>query len=481
MKNFIQSILVCIELVMLLSCSKEVNLQNQVKPFHTESLFNSSRQSIPDSSTYNYDMAGQALFRHLKYYSGTLDPFTYLPTKQADEYRDKFTKYQNKIKLGKWTHQQIIDDWTNQKIYSSRQGNLIKEHQDALIQFLSTHPNPKAMWDWFVQKESEIKTDKSLSRSEKSVVLNQRAMVKYGILWRLENQPTQTTQGARVSSCDFWEQLFCYAGYISGLAGAGGPIGGSLALKNTSDALAKATAIGALAGVAVGAVEAVQNCHCNTDICDAPLTATYPFECFVPGVSSSLLVTAIGYGSIRPQSFDFDFFYNDDENNHLYHMVAPNGNDYIYLPGTNIQNTGAGDFAVRISSHCAADGTNPQRDIPSNLVGWINLNDLGKPFFTISGTDNLTVSDASNYSAFTYQIDGAYEQIQTSILWELIPSGYPNYSATGTITGGNTNNLITVRWDPHPGFATLKVTTTSHCNANGQDYSVVNYLNIHIQ
>lgn len=488
MKNFVFKPVVAVPLMLLwlFSCSQEFNQLTPVKPFRTENLFSLAQVGTANASAFNYDVHGQFLYRHLKYYSGTIDPISYIPKEQADAFRTKFNEYQNKVKSNKWTHDQIIDDWVSQNVYSIRQGQIIKDHQNALVQFINNQPDSKTAWNWFSQKEQQIKDDKELSNLEKSEVLNQRAAVKYALLWRLENRPIQVSENRLIqsnanarddSSCDFWQTLACYVGNVSGLSGSGGPIGGSVALGPAGDPLARATAIGALVGVAIGIIESVNGCQCNTNICDAPLTATYPFECYIPG--NSLLVTAVGYGNIRPQSFDFNFSYNDDENNHLYQNTAPSGNDYIYIPGENIVNSGATDFAVKINSHCASNGTTPQQDIPSNLIGWINLNDLGKPFFDIYGADNLTVSDASNHP-FNYQINGAVDKTQASILWELIPSGYPNYSATGTLSS-NTDYTTVVRWDAHAGYATLKVTTTTHCNANGQDYSVVNYLNVHIQ
>ena len=104
--------------------------------------------------------------------------------------------------------------------------------------------------------------------------------------------------------------------------------------------------------------------------------------------------------------------------------------------------------------------------------GWFNLSDLGKPFFTISGSTNFSVDDAV-YGQY-YQLYGLVSATNASVQWEIIPSGYPGYSATGVFTGQSNYSMVGVKWDNHPGFAALKCTATTQCG------TVVNYFSVHI-
>lgn len=70
--------------------------------------------------------------------------------------------------------------------------------------------------------------------------------------------------------------------------------------------------------------------------------------------------------------------------------------------------------------------------------------------------------------------DGPFSLTNATIKWELIPSFYPDYSATGTILSPDNGSFLTVRWDPNPGYANLKCTTTTQCA------TIIQYYTIHI-
>lgn len=491
MKIIISYLLVASIFCCIISCSRDSSLSPSEQPFKTESLFANFRKSADDTSGFNYNMHGQFLFRHLKYYLGTVDPLTFLPESQRVQFKSSFNETNDNFKKEKFTHGQIIDNLVDKKSFSHYEGELIKEHHQSLLDFISTKPTPQLVWDWFDQKEKEIIKNPKLSQGEKSRLLDQRAMVKYTLLWCLEqkNNDVGGTPNSRIQACGFWEKLSCYVGNISGLSGLGGSIGGSIGLfKNTSGSSSSNTstadpvALGSVVGIVLGLVQSFATCQCNgsdLSICDAPISISYPYKCYLPG--DNIQVTAVGYGTIPPTQFTWNFYYNDDLNNALFSNAS--GVNYIYLPGPAITQHNTTDFAVKIQSHCASNGVTPQQDIPSQVFGWINLSDLGRPYFTISGTDNMTLSQVQTSSYFMYGIAGAYSQTNATVSWDLIPSGYPNYSATGVFTNTysthTTGSYVQVKWNPTPGFATLKCTTSSYCN--GTPISEVQYFNVHIQ
>ncbi|GAB4016650.1 hypothetical protein GCM10028773_10450 [Spirosoma koreense] len=455
-------------------------------PSRTTDLF-PSLQKKPDAASFNHDEYGQLVYRHLTYYSGTIDPLSFvpnLPKAKKDAFNAQFDARLKEVKQKGLSHDQIIDQLTQEGTFTGKEGEQIKRHNADLKAFLASQPDKKTTWDWFVAKEQEIINDKTLSEPEKSTLLIQRSMIKYVAMTQFDKLPQAAVSdksgrlAATLDNCDFWDRTACILGYLSGVTGIGSAYGGSLGIAARSvEAATKATAVGAVIGVVLRAFAAYQGCNCTEsqlNSCSPPITATFPFECYIPG--TPLRITALGAGGPTSQ-YDFDVFYNNDENNKLYHNAA--GSNYIDVPGDKIVNTGTTTVGLRISSYC-----NQQLQY-SPVIGWIDLSTLGKPYFAIYGTDNMTVADVNNAPYYNYQINGAVDALAqagntVSIQWELIPSGYPNYSATGQFTGGSTGSLCQIRWDNHAGYATLKCTATTHCSANGQDTSIVQYFNVHI-
>ncbi|MFY7829155.1 MAG: hypothetical protein ACOVQ4_18645 [Flectobacillus sp.] len=74
----------------------------------------------------------------------------------------------------------------------------------------------------------------------------------------------------------------------------------------------------------------------------------------------------------------------------------------------------------------------------------------------------------------SYLIQGPVNSTNANIQWEIIPSGYPNYSTTGTIMWGVNSTQVGIKWDRHAGYANLKCTATVNCA------TIVNYYTIHI-
>ena len=100
----------------------------------------------------------------------------------------------------------------------------------------------------------------------------------------------------------------------------------------------------------------------------------------------------------------------------------------MWLSGSDIVSHSATSVAVKCQTNCS--NGNPL------WFGWFTLSDLGKPYFTISGNSNFNVSDIPDphsSEVMNYFASGPISDTNASIQWEIVPSGYPNYSATGTI------------------------------------------------
>ena len=460
MKKIIFILGVAISMSLFYSCSKN---QTTEPSFIGQTLPLSNVKIAIDSTVYNHDQVGKFFYEHMKYYLGTVDALQFLPKDQREGFSKKFEAYKQKI--AGWTHDQTIDDLVASKVFSLKQGEILKNNQKLLTEYLTTkQPSKDEVWNWLLVKEDETINNIRLSPQERSQLLIQQSIIRYALKQKYEQTDPKVIQAARVSSgktssdCTFWSVLACWVGNIATAAGAGTGIG---AIVGGADG----SVVGAAIGAGVGAIQSIVTCGCSVDkdVCQAPSSVSLPYRCYTPG--QSLTFTAVGYGNVTPSQFTFYFKYNDNVNNSLWTNFT--NNNYIDLPGDYITNNNVSDVAVQVGVRCPGQNS----DYNSIYYGWFNLANLGKPYFTISGRNNLTVSDAS-YSFINYQASGPFSLTNATVYWELIPSGYPNYSATGTLLSGHYGSYLTVQWDPHPGFANLKCTISNSCATIVQYYSV---------
>ena len=283
----------------------------------------------------------------------------------------------------------------------------------------------------------------------------------------LANSQKTYPKDGRVEACDNWTTLACYIGNIANGGGAGNNIG--LALQLAGDAFSGAGLVGAAIGLVAGVITGIETCGCpGVNSCQAPATVAFPYHCYTYG--TPLLIEAFGFGSPKPVQFTFQFAENNS--------VAPSNifwanftsNDYIWIPGSSLT-TSVSDVAVQVNALCNLQGGN----YPSAWYGWYTLSTLGQPFFTIDGNGNIPLSQTGWGWNYNYQISGPVTSTNATVTWQLIPSGYPNYSATGTIVSGSGGGTgITVRWDSNAGFANLMCTASTDCG------TIVQYFSVHI-
>lgn len=422
---------------------------------------------------FNHEQAGEFAYNHVKYYAATVDPFNYIPENEREAFKNKFNELQAMYEKNHWSLKEASDYLVEQGYYTKKQAKLLNDHHDKLIKFLEKHPDKDSAWSFGLSQEQEIIDDSTLAFKEKSELLTQKAIVRQMLRYKLETMPESAkdnVKGGRIAStqlnCGFWEQLSCWVGSITGLSGLTGLTGNFI---SSSKVLSKFNVIGAAIGAAVGIFQGFSTCQCqNNGVCQPFTGVSFPFECYYP--SNSLQITGWGYGNVTPSQFNWQFYKNGNACNGCNFYTNFTGSDYIYLPGSQISSNSVSTVALMTSNYC----DNQWKD--SQYFGWYDLSELGKPAFTINGPSTISSADAANYVAFNYDASGAIQIApNTTILWELIPSGYPGYSATGTILGNNNLTNMQVKWNSTPGFATLKCTATSPCA------TVVNYYNVHIQ
>lgn len=455
MKKFVfYSALLLFALIVFPACSK----RQQDSSMQNIPLSVGDLAKLTDSTLSNNEMNGKFLYTHLKYYLGTVDLTKSIPAERRDSILSSIEECTAKLK-GRIPYDQIIDELVATRGMSNKVGVNLKEFQHSVLQFLINNPeaDSKIVWDYCLKEEKKVRNNTDLTYNEKNDILFNHTILRYALKWKLEQLDFKRIQNGllKVNSVKqinsgFWSSVACFFGTISGYVGYAVTFGLNKIL-------------GAVIGAAGQLVRSTFSCDgTNTNVCQDPLSVSFPYSCYTTG--NPLVCTAVGYGNITPQQFTFDFRYNNDLNNHLYSNFAPNYTDNITLPGSYLTSN-ITDVAVQCVTSCSSG--NPL------WFGWFHLSDLGKPYFTISGNGNFTVANA-NYSNFQYNADGPFWDANPTIQWQIIPSGYPGYSATGTIIGTGNSGICIVKWDGHPGFATLQCTMTVSCA------TIVQYFSIHI-
>lgn len=453
-KNTFYSALLFFALIVFSDCSKrqhDSSIQN--KPLSAGEL-----AKLTDSTLSNNEMNGKFLYTHLKYYVGTVDLTKSIPAERRDSLLAKIEECAVKLK-DHMTYDQIIDDLVAHRGMANKVGANLKEFQHSVQQFLINNPeaDSKTAWDYCLVEEKKVRNNANLTYNEKNDILFNHTLLRYTLKWKLEQQDFNHMKSVLIKvnsikqvNSTFWSSVACFFGTISAYAG--------YAVTFGLDKI-----LGAVIGASGQIVRSTNPCDgtTNTNVCQDPLSVSFPYRCYTTG--DPLVCTAVGYGNNTPQQFTFDFRYNNDLNNHLYSNFAPNYTDNITIPGSYLTSS-ITDIAVQCVTSCTSGSP--------LWFGWFNLSDLGKPYFTISGNGNFTVADANYYSSFQYNADGPFWDANPTIQWQIIPSGYPGYSATGTILGSGNNGSCLIKWDGHAGFATLRCTMTVSCATIVQNYSI---------
>ena len=358
-----------------------------------------------------------------------------------------------------WSNDQVLTDLHANNLITANEKNYLNAYSTSINQFFKTSsaPSEDVLLNFLLAEEAKVKNASDLTYDEKYALLLHHTLVRYAVKWKCErlipdmsNKLSTGAGGRSTISASVWTTIACYIGTIASYVGISTAFGGPNILA-------------AVVGTVLGAVNAYYTCDgSNKNVCQDPLSLSVPYQCYTYG--NPLTFTAVGYGNTKPAQFVFSFADNDNLNNALYSNFT--SNPYIDLPG-NYLTSNITDVAVQCRTSCSAG--NPL------WFGWYKLSDLGKPYFTISGTSNMTVAQAAYYPQFEYDASGPIYNTNATISWQIIPSGYPNYSATGYFEGPPTGTMVFIHWNAVAGFATLACSATVNCA------TVTQYYTIHIQ
>lgn len=413
-----------------------------------------------DLSVYNHEQYSEMFYTHIKYYSSTVDLFSLLPQSIRETYKENLQSFIENNKGRSYVD--LVNEGVTNGLYTRQFAETKVDHIRGLQRLLESGPEKSDISDWFMKSEDEIIESSLLTKPEKDKLLLHESLVKAVIRWNFEKNielPSRfnaNKANARIDEdCSFWSQLACWVGTITGFSAAGDTVeklGGA----------ADGSVLGAIISVGVGLATAYQTCQCtvNKNFCGQALDASFPYRCY--NIGDALICRAVGYGNIIPSQFVFTFWKNDNliTANQFYSNFTTN--DYLYIPPGYIT-TSINDIAVQVQTSC-----NPNW-FTSNYFGWFVPSDLGKPYFAINGNNNLPAS-STGYSSYTYTADGPLGL--STIQWQITSSGYPGYSASGTILSGATSAQVIIKWNSTPGFANLKCTITSACKTTTNYYSV---------
>ena len=175
-------------------------------------------ENLVDSSLYNNESDGKFLFTHLKYYNGTVDLISSFPKEMQESF---IRELNGMIEKNKGKSHDIIDGLIEQKYFSANSGQSIKQYVKDLQIYLNSIPEKDNVMKWCVDKEDAIRGDKVLSYKEKIQILSHQALVRYALKWKMELMVGGVKNGRVQHTNDFWSDLACWVGSISGFAGSG--------------------------------------------------------------------------------------------------------------------------------------------------------------------------------------------------------------------------------------------------------------------
>lgn len=446
---------------LLLACSpEEVNISDSN---------GSSSLKVTSKEQFNHEQAGNLAYTHIKYYAVTVDPINYLSKDQREEFRKEFDELYTKMKSDNWGLKESLAYMIEKKAYSQEQADIINNQYLDLCKLFENRPTQELVWDYCLKQEQEIIDNERLTYNEKESLLAHKSIVRYMLKYKMETMPesAKPQKGARMEAsqlnCGFWEQLSCWVGAVTGVSGVSGLLGNFVSGKTFN-------VIGAAIGAAIGVVQGFSQCQCqNEGVCQPFTGVSFPYNCYSAG--DPIQVTGWGYGNVAPSQYTWEYYKNGNVCNGCNFYTTFSSVNYTYLMGNTIADNSVSSFAIMTKNYC----DNQWKE--SQYFGWYYLSDLGKPFLSIQGRSSFTSSEVSyNQTGYTYEALGPIQfSPNTTILWEIIPSGYPGYSASGYFTGNNNLTYCNIRWNSTPGMATVKCTAISPCA------TVVQYFNVHIQ
>ena len=369
----------------------------------------------------DYEAAGQFLYKTIKYHSLHFDPYTLLPEKERTMLKVQI----DSLKALKINNPNLI--WEkgvkDGKIPRKVHEKLMKFEESALA-VINLNPNPDIVDKWFQDDIEKSKQDKDLSFDEKDFVVQHSTIMRYALKAYLEmNVPVKNQRNGKVTASCTIQMISCYWGNVSTYSGIGSFIGGGA---------------GGIGGAVVGLFISFDSCTCE-ESCSYPKFISTPDICY--NQYSGLDILTGGFAQATNSLF---WEFANDQG--IVFLTRSSTNNVIHIYDSDLQ--GNQSFYVRVTAYCNGGGYTTQ-------YIRIDLNNLGKPSFFISGNSNPTVNSQQFYTIAGRNLN--------TVTWGV--------GSIGQILTQNPSG-INVKWNS-TGYAYLYANAQSNCGSVNSGLNVV--------
>lgn len=416
-KKLIFTFIVLSSINFIFSCN-DGKIVNDVIP-QTSKGANNARQ---DYDALSHEDMGIFIYNTVKRHSSHFDPYTLL----AEKERASLTSKIDSIKALKISDPNVVWEQAvkDGKMTKNVFDNLKKFKADGIL-FLNGESNIDAVDRWFVSEIEKTKNDESLLFDEKDVILQNKTTIRYIFKAYLEASiPNKSVKNGRKATSCVLQMISCIWGNVSTYMGIGSYVAGQ---------------VGGSVGALIGLFISYDSCSCDSEDCSYPKFISTPDICYVT-YNGLDLITA-GFGS----STNHLTWYFTDSNGIPFLIRDSNANvTHLY----NEDLGGRTYFEVYVTAFCDGGA------YPTSRVG-IDINNLGKPSFFISGNTNPQVG-----SQQVYNISG---RNLNNLTWGL--------GSIGQIVYQNSYG-ITVNWNS-TGYTYLYASAQSDCGYASNGINVV--------
>ena len=425
-KNQIFAIATFIMLIVAVSCNNE-----RVNREVVNSSDNASTNARFSDETINYEDEGVFLYKTLKFHSSHFDPYSLIPEQDRALYKSKI----DSVKLLKITNPNLIwDEGVSKKNITLKTSEKLKKTYENALAFMNETMSSEPVDKWFMNEITQIKQDKGLLFEEKDFIIHHSTIMRYAVKAYLEtNNHGKTSKAARTSTSCGVQILNCFFGNVATYSGIGS------FFNSSSTSTTSGTTAGTTVGAIAGALISFASCSCGETVCDYPKFLSTPDVCYSP--FSGLNFVTGGFGSAT--------------NHFTWHFTDSNGTAFFTRDSrtntTRLDDSELGGrtyFEVYVTAFCNGG------DYKTSRVG-ININNLGKPSFFLSGSTSPQVNSQQFYSISGRNLN--------NVNW--------GAGSIGQILSQNPYG-INVRWNS-TGYAYLYANAQSDCGSFNSGLNVI--------
>lgn len=394
------------------SCNK-----GSIEATKDQSVAVSSNTRVGDEK-FDFDAEGLFIYQSVKFHSFHFDPYTLISVEKRIELKAKVDSVRS---LGLSDPEIVWRRGVQDKKITNKTYERLKNFKESGILKIKNNSDFRIVDKWFVDEIMKVKEVDDLNVDEKRFIIHHFTIMRYSIKAYLEtNEPEKTSRNGKITANCTLEMISCYWGNVSTYSGIGGLVG--------------VPGIGAIIGVLIS----FNSCTCE-ESCRTPMFISTPDVCYNSSFGLDLVTGGFGAST-----------------NHLtWTLMDGNGIPFLtkdsYNNTTRIYNSELGGrqfFQVSVTAYCNG-GVYPTSRVE------ININNLGKPSFYLSGNTSPQVNSQQFYT-----ITGRNLSIVT---W--------GTGSIGQVLFQNPNG-INVRWNSS-GYAYLFANAQSDCGSVNSGLNVV--------